>query len=117
MGEGNAVTVADVVGKLQLKVLAGGERLERGVTGVQVCDLLSHVMARGQAGQLWITIQVHPNVVAVAALGGMAAIVVADGLLPGEDTINHANDEGMPLLAFAGSAFEVAGRLYAMGLR
>ncbi|MEN6303995.1 MAG: serine kinase [Armatimonadia bacterium] len=117
MAEAGVVTIADVVRELGLTVIAGSERLVRGVTGVQVCDLLSHVMARGQAGQLWITIQVHPNVVAVAALGGMAAIVVADGLLPGEDTINHANDEGMPLLASGSSAFEVAGRLYAMGLR
>ncbi|MEN6548005.1 MAG: serine kinase [Armatimonadia bacterium] len=117
MAEAGVVTIADVVRELGLTVIAGSERLVRGVTGVQVCDLLSHVMARGQAGQLWITIQVHPNVVAVAALGGMAAIVVADGLLPGEDTINHANDEGMPLLASGTSAFEVAGRLYGMGLR
>lgn len=117
MSDAGALTVAAVMRELGLTAVAGGAQLERAVNGVQVCDLLSHVMAHGQAGQLWITIQIHPNIVAVAALGGLAGIIIADGLLPGDDTVNHADDEGIVLLVSPASAFDLAGRLYALGLR
>ena len=74
-------------------------------------------MAHGREGQVWITIQTHPNIVAVAALAGLAAIVLAHGVRPEEDTVVRAEEEGMPLLLSAESAYVLAGKLYELGVR
>jgi predicted transcriptional regulator len=112
-----AVTVARAAEVLCLRVEAGGDRLATPITGAQVCDLLSHVMAQGKHGHLWITIQTHPNIVAVAALAGLSAIVIANGFEPEDDTVMRAEDEGIPLLRSPQTAYELAGRLYELGVR
>lgn len=116
MAESALITVADVARELATQV-TGGEALQAPVTGAQVCDLLSHVMARGREGQVWITIQTHPNIVAVAALARLSAIVLAHGMQPEEETVMRAEDEGIPLLLSEDSAYTLAGRLYLLGVR
>lgn len=116
MSENQSPAVSEVATALGATV-RGGEDLTRVVTGAQVCDLLSHVMARGREGQIWITIQTHPNIVAVAALAGLSAIVLAHDVQPEEDTVVRAEEEGMPLLLAAESAYVLAGKLYALGVR
>lgn len=111
------VTVEQVVERLGLTVQVAGDRPDAPVTGGIVGDLLSYVMANGKQGNLWITIQTHPNIVAVAALGGLAGIVIAGGFQPDEDTVARAEDEGMALLTCEESSFAVAGRLYELGVR
>ena len=117
MNESTLVSLAKVVESLGLSVAACGEDLEKAVTGAQVCDLLSHVMAHGKSGQVWITIQTHPNIVAVGALARLAGIILADGLEPGEDTIMRAEEEGLPLLTSSATAYTLAGQLYNLGVR
>ncbi|MEI6500766.1 MAG: serine kinase [Armatimonadota bacterium] len=110
------LTVAQVAGELGLKPLAEatGDRL---VTGAIVSDLLSYVMAKAAAGQVWVTVQGHANVVAVAALAGLAAVVIAAGFEPEDETRDRALEEGIPLFVSEESAFALAGKLYALGLR
>ena len=67
------MTVQDLVADLGLQVHAAG-RMEREVTGGYTSDLLSCVMAGAKAGNVWITLQAHPNVVAVASLLDLAAV-------------------------------------------
>lgn len=116
MAEWARITVADVARELTAQV-TGGEALDAEVTGAQVCDLLSHVMARGREGQVWITIQTHPNIVAVAALARLSAIVLAHGMQPEEETVMRAEDEAIPLLLSEEAAYTLAGRLYQLGVR
>ncbi|HEY3396611.1 MAG TPA: DRTGG domain-containing protein [Armatimonadota bacterium] len=111
------VTVAQAVEALGLTVLAGEERLDTVLTGAQVSDLLSHVMAHGKAGHLWITNQTHANIVAVAALAGLAAIVVAAGFEPEAEAVIRAEEEEMPLCTSLETAYTLAGRLYQLGVR
>jgi predicted transcriptional regulator len=111
-----SVPLATVVAALDAKVI-GGDELAGEVAGAQVCDLLSHVMARGREGQVWVTIQTHPNIVAVAALARLAAVVLAHDMQPEEETVMRAEDEGMPLLLTSDSAYTVAGKLYELGIR
>ena len=87
------------------------------VTGAQVCDLLSHVMSHGRQGQLWVTIQSHPNIIAVAVLGRLAGIILADGMEPDEETIARAEEEGVALFTSPDSAYTVVGKLYESGVR
>lgn len=117
MSEDSVITVADAAEALDLTVLAGGENLSRPITGAIVSDLLSFVMAGAQGGDCWITVQTHPNIVAVAALGHLPAIIVASGFEPEEDTIARAEDEGIPLLSSPAGAFELAARLHSLGVR
>jgi predicted transcriptional regulator len=117
MAEAAPVTVAQAVEALGLGVAAGGERLETPIAGAQVCDLLSYVMAQGRAGQMWITVQTHPNIVAVAALHGLSGVLIAGGFAPDEETLARAEEEDLPLLTSAEAAYTLAGKLYAIGVR
>ncbi len=110
-------TVAQVAERLGLELCAGACALAGEVRGAVVSDLLSYVMAHGKQGDVWVTIQTHANIVAVAALGGLAAVVLADGLAPGEDTVARAEEEGIPVLRAADSSYTVAGKLWELGVR
>ncbi len=117
MPEVGELTVASVAEALGLAVCASADHVGAAVTGAVVGDLLSHVMARGKQGNCWVTIQTHPNLVAVAALGGLSAIIIADGFEPEEDTVARADEEGIALLTSPHSAFTIAGQLYELGVR
>lgn len=112
-----AITVAEAAQHLGLTVRAGERSLEAVITGAQVSDLLSHVMAIGKAGHFWITNQSHANIVAVAALARLSAILVAAGFEPEEEAVIRAEEEEIPLLTSAESAYTLAGRLYELGVR
>lgn len=107
----------EVVEALGLKVRCGADRLDREVRGAYASDLLSDVMARARAGDVWITLQTHVNIVAVAALNDLAGIVLVNGREPEEATLKKAQDEDVVIMVSAEPSFEVAGRLYQMGLR
>jgi hypothetical protein len=110
------MTVAELVGKLGLKVRTGTDKLGRAVTGGYASDLLSDVMAHAKEGTLWVTLQAHPNVVAVAVLKEIAAIVLIHGREPQEDTVARAEAEGVTILVSDLPAFELVGRLYSLGV-
>ncbi len=80
-------------------------------------DLLSCVMAGARHHGIWVTLQAHANIVAVAALLELSAVVITEGAMPEADTIAKANEEGVNLLFTEEPTFYVAGRLWEMGLR
>lgn len=91
--------------------------LAREVTGGYAGDLLSDVMANSAAGTVWITRQVHQNIVAVASLKDHAAIIIVQGNMPDAETLARAAEEGIPLLGSPEGAFETVGRLHALLVR
>lgn len=104
-----------IVQALRLTVKSGGELLNGvAVHGGYVGDLLSDVIANSHRGDLLITRQVHQNIVAVASLNELAAIVLVQGAEPAAETLKKAAQERIPLLVAQQSAFEVAGRVYRM---
>lgn len=80
-------------------------------------DLLSCVMAGAAHQSIWVTLQAHANIVAVAALLDLAAVIISEGARPDGDTIAKANEEGVVLLSTPKPSFYVVGRLWEMGLR
>lgn len=102
----------EVVDKLDIKVICGEEFLDNKVTGGYCSDLLSDVMGHANEGSVWLTIQVHKNIVAVASLKELSAIMLVQGLIPTEETIETAREQNIPILQANGSSFEIAGRLY-----
>lgn len=108
------MTLSEVVDRLGLEVVAGGNLLDIQVSGGYVGDLLSNVMANAQKGQVWLTVQGHVNVVAVATLRELAGVVLVGGRQPSEDTIAKADEEGLAVMKSELGAFELAGRLYGL---
>lgn len=106
------MTVSEIAEKLALKVYCGQKGLDREVSGGYVSDLLSDVMGRAQAGQLWITLQTHKNVMAIASLKDLAAVILVTGHKPDEDTALQSNEEEIPVLGTDLFAFEISGKLY-----
>lgn len=99
-----------------LEVATGESGLDREVKGGYCGDLLSDVMANAADGDVWLTVQSHQNIVAVAVLRELAAIILVNGRLPDEDTRAKAEDEGIPILLSPLAAYELAGKLYQGGI-
>jgi len=106
----------DIVDALHLSVKTGADLLDREVTGGYVSDLMSDVMANAHEGDLWITLQVHQNIVAVAVMKSIAGIVLINNRAPEPSTVEKAKAEGIPMLVTDMPAFELAGRLFALGI-
>jgi predicted transcriptional regulator len=113
------MTLADIVTRLGLEVLTPELAIEGGdeVTRGHASDLLSDVLANAPGGGLLLTIQVHLNVIAVAVHAGLAAVVFTSGLSPEPEVLERATAEGLPLFSCREATFDVAGKLYALGLR
>ncbi len=110
------MTLQQIVEKIGLKPLCALSMLTREVSTGYVSDLLSDVMANAKAGDLWITMQTHQNIVAVASLKEIAGIIIIGGREPDRQTLLKAEAENIPLLLSELPAFEVVGRLYQMGI-
>ena len=108
--------VSDLVKSFELKIKTGKDRLDEEITGGYASDLLSDVIAHSRKGNIWITIQTHPNVVAVATMKELAGIILAGGREPDSDTLQKAEEEGIPILLSPLFTFELAGRLYQLGI-
>lgn len=107
----------EIVDALSLEDKTGTGIPDKEVTGGYSGDLLSDVIANAENGFVWVTIQVHLNIVAVASLKGISAVVLANNREPDEDTLNKAREQQIPVMKTPLPAFEVIGRLYALGLR
>jgi len=104
--------IRDIVEELNLEVCCGAEGLDKEVEGGYASDLLSDVMGNSQEGQIWVTLQTHKNIMAIASLKDLAAIVLVKGYMPDEDTKEQAESEGIPILSTKEQAFEITGKLY-----
>ena len=110
------MTVSDIVNFFGLKIRTGENQLNEEVTGGYASDLLSDVIAHSRKGNLWITIQTHPNIVAVATMKELTAIILTGGREPDPETVQKAEEEGIPILVSPLFTFELAGRLYQTGI-
>ena len=110
------MNLSAIVGSLGLHPCCCSEQLERTVTGGYAGDLLSDVIANAGAGNVWVTMQVHVNIVAVAVLKELAGIIIVNGRQPEDETVKKAVEEKIPILSSALPAYEVAGKLYFLGV-
>ena len=104
--------VKEIIEKLELSTLAGQENLDAEVTGGYSSDLLSDVIANSKEGNLWITLQIHQNIIAVAKLKDLAGIIIVNNREPDEDTLKKAEEENVPILSSGDMSFTVSGKLY-----
>jgi len=111
------MTLSDLAARLELTVFTPGAPLDRPVGGGYASDLLSDVIGHARKDDVWVTMQVHPNIVAVAVLKELAGIVLVGGRTPAAETLAQAEREKVAVLGARLGAFELAGRLYAMGVK
>ncbi len=109
--------LADLVETLGLEVRSARGSLGAEVTGGYASDLLSDVIANGKEGNVWVTLQIHVNIVAVASMKGLCGIILVNGREPEEDTIEKAETETIPIMVSQLPTFELVGRLYGLGIR
>lgn len=109
------MNVQEVVSALGLQVIVPGD-MQRDLTGGYASDLLSCVMARAQSGNVWVTLQAHANVVAVASLLDLAAVILTEGVAADGEMLARARENQVLLLGSPQTTFSVVGRLTALGV-
>ena len=107
-----------VIKDLNLKVLTDIKDFSTiSPTHGYVSDMLSCVMTGAKHQSIWVTLQAHNNIVAVACLLEIAAVIITEDAQPDQETIQKANEEGITLLSCPQNSFYVVGKLWEMGLR
>jgi hypothetical protein len=106
------LNIEDIVKELKLQVRCSEENLAKVCKGGYTGDLLSDVIANSNEGDIWITRQVHQNIVAVASLKEHSGIVIVNSCEPNKDTLEKAAIENIPVMVSDLSAFEVSGKIY-----
>jgi hypothetical protein len=104
--------IETIVKELNLRVISGSDKLKNKAAGGYTGDLLSDVMANSHEGDIWITRQVHQNIVAVATLKDLAAIILVNSSEPAKDTLEKALKENIIILTSELPAFELSGKVY-----
>jgi serine kinase of HPr protein (carbohydrate metabolism regulator) len=106
----------DIVKSFNLQVVCGEDFLDREINRGYASDLLSDVMANTKKGDIWVTRQAHPNIVAVAVLRMLSGIIIINNRQPEEETVKKAANEKVPIMVSQFPAFELVGRLYQFGI-
>ncbi|RLE15363.1 serine kinase [Candidatus Aerophobetes bacterium] len=86
------------------------------ITGCHISDVMSESLANASEGNLWITQQNNQVVIALASLKKIPAILLVNGKEPVPEMVEKAKEEGIIVLVTSLSCFEVAGKLYQLGL-
>ena len=104
------MTVKELCEKMELSVLTLPDG-DREIHGAYCCDLLSWVMGRAKADDVWITIMSNSNIVAVASLADTACILLAEGVELDDNVKAIAEAKGINVLTSKKTAYELAYQL------
>lgn len=110
------IKLREIVNELDLEVRCAAYALDREVSGGYASDLLSDVIANSKKDNIWVTLQIHQNIVAVASLKELAGIIIVNGREPQEEALKKAEAENIPIMLTKFPTFEVVGRLYKLGI-
>ena len=110
------MNVADAAKRLDGILVAAAAAAGCEIRGGYASDLLSDVMGNSREGDIWVTMQKHVNIVAVAQLNGLAAIVLVNGRQPEPDTLARAEEMSIPIISTPMQAFEAIGILHSLGI-
>lgn len=81
---------------------------DREINGGYSGDLLSWVMGRATAGNVWITIMTNINIAAVASLADISAVIIAEGASPDPSVVETAKAKGINILSTDKNVFETS---------
>jgi predicted transcriptional regulator len=117
MAAEDAMKLSELANRLSLSVKTANQRLDTEVSGGYAADLLSCVMANARKGNIWVTLQSHLNIVAVATLLELAGIIVTEDASLDAATLQKANEEGVPILTTPHTTFTIVGQLAQLGIQ
>ncbi len=100
--------ISDLIKELGLKVITKTDYEDREVSGCYIGDLLSWVMSKASADNIWITVQTNINIVAVATLTDVSCVLIPDGIEVEGTTIEMANKKGVVILGSVSDSFSLA---------
>jgi len=107
-----AVNISQLAEDLNFECLSGKQHLYKVINSAYVSDLLSDVIGKAQPDMLWITSQVHKNIIAVALLKDLCAIVLVNERVVEKEVLEAAEEEGVVILSSGKPAFETSGAIY-----
>jgi hypothetical protein len=110
-------SLKEIAEKLSLEVVSSEGFADRPVIGGYAGDLLSCAMKGAKKDYLWVTLQAHLNVVAVASLLNLAGVIITEGNRPDPETVSRAEKEGVILLVTPKTTFTVVGNLTLLGVK
>jgi len=102
--------VTEIVESMRLEVLVEGRDCD--ISTGYTSDLLSDVMGNCPEGCLWLTIQRHMNVIAVAQLKKITGIIMVNGVKPDPPVLERARAEGIFILSTPDNSFMASGKVY-----
>ncbi len=101
------MTVQELANTCQFNILCCPDP-DRQIDGVYIGDLLSWVMGRAEADNVWITIMSNINVIAVASLSDVSCVLLAEDVTLESDVLNTAKEKGINILSTPLAAYEAA---------
>ncbi len=105
-----------ILGKLvemyNFETVTGKVNLNKEIASGYTSDLLSDVIANAAEHSVWITIQRHVNILGVAKLKDIVAIIIPRKLPLDPEVVEKAKDEQIAILRDHRSAFEISGLVY-----
>lgn len=110
------MTIKEILEVTEGTVLTQNVNLDAEATSAFSADLMSDVLHLAKEGALLLTGLTHPQVVRTAEMAEIAAILFVRNKIPPPETIQLAEEKGVPLLASKYTMFETGGRIYAAGL-
>ncbi len=87
----------EITNKLELKKVTEFFSNDREISGAYTSDLLSDVMANSKKDNVWITLQTHLNIIAVASLKELAAVIIVLDKEIDKDTLDKAESENITI--------------------
>jgi hypothetical protein len=107
-----------IIAELSLKLFTESQDFsDISVNSGYCSDLLSCVMTGANSGSIWVTLMAHSNIIAVAALLDIPAIIITEDAQPDLITLSKAKENNITLLSSPESSFYICGKLWEMGLR
>ena len=116
--EENFMKLSELMAELDLQIM-NRKPIKDDVTVAQgyACDLLSQVLASAKNNSIWMTVQSHLNIIGVAVMAGISAVVVCEGHDIPDNVIQKADEEQVALFKSQENAFQLSGKLYERGIR
>lgn len=109
--------ISDIKDVLGFKMLTESIADDKDVSGLYCSDLLSWVMANAKNGNVWVTVQIHNNILAVASLLDLSCIVIPESIAVEQSIVDKANEEGITMFSTELATYDVFKKFYEAGLK
>ena len=81
---------------------------EKEIDGCYCGDLLSWVMSRAEAGNIWLTVMGNVNSIGVAVLADISCIILTENAALDEDAKKRAEENDVVILTTSKNAYQLA---------